>query len=74
MVKTGLESTVWNRTLICYLFVTLAVVRTMVDLEERQLSSVLGHLDQTHGGADGGVASMYKHHHLKQTDSTAALG
>lgn len=49
-----------------YLFLTLSVVRPMVHLEERHLSSVLGHLDQTHGRANGRVAGVHKYHHLKQ--------
>lgn len=47
-----------------YLFLTLAVVWTLLRLEEADFSVVLGHLDQRHGRPHCGVTSVDEHHHL----------
>lgn len=47
-----------------YLFLTLAVVWSLVWLKETNLSTVLRHLDEPHGRPHCGITSMDKHHHL----------
>lgn len=48
-----------------YLFLTVAVVRTLVWLKETRFSIVLCHLDQSHGRPHCGIPSVDKHHHLR---------
>lgn len=51
----------------CYLFLTLAVVGTLIGLEDARLPVVLGHLYQAHRRLHRGVAGVDKHHHLRHT-------
>lgn len=53
----------------CYLFFTLAVIRTLIGLKDARLPVVLGHLYQGHRRLHCGVASMDKHHHLRHTQT-----
>lgn len=53
-----------------YLFLTLAVVGTLVGLEEARLALVLGHLNQGHGRLHRGVAGVNEHHHLGRREDS----
>lgn len=55
-------------SLFVYLFLTLAIVRTLVRLKEAYFSMVLCHLYQPHSRLHRGITSMDKYHHLKPTE------